>query len=91
MAMFKRGKIWWTDFSVNGVRYRFSLETTDWREAQSREKEKIAQASAGKLAPSNQQFARLAMTEALGRYLTDRQQNGKKWRENRERREKTKQ
>lgn len=72
MALFKRGKIWWTDFSVNGMRFRQSVETTDWREAQSREKEKIAQASAGKLAPSNQQFARLALPEALDRYLADR-------------------
>jgi integrase len=72
MALFKRGITWWTDFSVNGMRFRLSLETTDWREAQSREKEKIAQASGGKLAPSNQQFARLALTEALDRYLEDR-------------------
>jgi integrase len=72
MSLFKRGKTWWTDFSVNGLRYRLSLETTDWREAHSREKEKIAQASTGKLAPSNQQFARLALPEALDRYLVDR-------------------
>ena len=72
MALFKRGKTWWTDFSVNGVRYRLSLATTDWREAQAREKEKITQASEGKLAPSNQQFARLALPEALDRYLADR-------------------
>lgn len=72
MALFKRSKTWWTDFSVNGVRYRLSLETTDWREAQAREKEKITQASEGKLTPSNQQFARLALPEALDRYLADR-------------------
>jgi integrase len=72
MAIFKRGNIWWTDFSVNGMRYRLSLETTDWREAQSREKEKITQASAGKLAPSNHHFARLALSEAVKCYLTDR-------------------
>jgi hypothetical protein len=39
MALFKRGKTWWTDSSVNGVRYRQPLRTTDWRKAQSREKE----------------------------------------------------
>jgi integrase len=72
MALFKRAKTWWTDFSVNGMRFRLSLETTDWREAQSLEKEKITQASEGKLAPSNQQFARLALPEALDRYLADR-------------------
>jgi len=31
VALYKRGKTWWTDFSVNGVRYRESLDTSDWR------------------------------------------------------------
>lgn len=72
MALFRRNKTWWSDFSVNGVRYRMSLDTTDWREALSREKEKIAQAHAGKLSPAGQSFARLAFSEALDRYLADR-------------------
>jgi hypothetical protein len=37
---------------VNGARFRQSLDTTDWREALSREKELIAQAQEGKLAAS---------------------------------------
>src|SRR5215469_7116813 len=72
MALYKRKKIWWTDFSVNGQRYRQSLDTTDWREAQAKEKELIAQASHGKLAPLNQQFARLGFSEAAERFLADR-------------------
>jgi len=72
MSLFKRNKTWWTDFSVNGVRYRMSLDTTDWREAQTQEKEKITQATEGKLAPSSQQFARLAFAEAMERYLDSR-------------------
>ena len=72
MARFKRGKWWWTDFSVNGVRYRQSLRTTDWREAQAQEKELISQASQGKLAPSSQRFARLAFAEAADRYVESR-------------------
>jgi len=72
MALFKRGKWWWTDFSVNGVRYRMPLDTADWREALSREKEKIAEAQAGKLSVASQSFARLAFSEALERYLADR-------------------
>ena len=71
MALYKRRKTWWTDFSVNGQRYRQSLGTKDWREAQAREKELIAQASVGKLAPSSQQFSRLAFGEAANRYLAD--------------------
>jgi integrase len=72
VALFKRGKTWWTDFSVNGARFRQSLDTTDWREALSREKELIAQAQEGKLAASSQQFARLSFSEAVERYLADR-------------------
>jgi hypothetical protein len=72
MALFRRNKTWWADCSVNGARYRQSLKTTDWREALQREKALIAQASAGKLAPSSQQFARLAFSEASDRYLADR-------------------
>ena len=56
---------------MNGVRYRVSLDTTDWREARSREKEKIAEAHAGKLASSGQQYARLGFTEAANRYIAD--------------------
>jgi integrase len=72
MALFKRNRTWWTDFSLNGMRYRMSLDTTDWREAQAREKEKITQASQGKLAPSSQQFGRLEFGEAARRYLDSR-------------------
>ena len=72
MALYRRGKWWWTDFSINGARYRQPLRTKDWRVAQAREKELITQASTGKLAPSSQQFARLAFSEAADRYLADR-------------------
>jgi len=72
MAVFRRNKTWWSDFSVNGQRYRQSLRTRDWREAQAREKELITQASQGKLTPTSQQFARLAFSEAADRYLDSR-------------------
>ena len=72
MSLFKRNKIWWTDFSVNGARYRQSLDTTDWREAQTNERKLIADASTGKLAPASKKFARLAFCEAADRYLMDR-------------------
>ena len=72
MSLFKRNKTWWTDFSVNGVRFRISLDTTDWREAESRQKDKITQATLGKIVPSSQQFSRLAFTQAAERYLDGR-------------------
>jgi len=49
MALTKRGKTWHCHFVVNGQRFRQSLQTTDWREAQAKEKELIAAASEGKL------------------------------------------
>ena len=72
MSLFKRNKTWWTDFSVNGVRYRQSLDTTDWRQAQADEKNLIADATRGKLAPASKKFARLAFGEAADRYLDNR-------------------
>jgi integrase len=72
MAIYKRGKTWWTDFSVNGERYRESLDTTDWRQAQAQERELIRRAAEGKLTATSQQFSRLAFTVAADRYTTDR-------------------
>ncbi|SRR6266849_1593932 len=75
MSLYKRGKTWHTDFTVNGERFRQSLDTTDWREAQSEEKKLIAQASEGKLTPKTHLFARLHFSEAATRYLEDRLPN----------------
>src|SRR5580704_457838 len=72
MAKYKRGDLWWADFTVNGVRYRVPLDTTDWREAKKKESEKIAEAETGKLTATSQKFARLAFSEAADRYIGDR-------------------
>ena len=72
MALFRRNKTWWTDFSVNGQRFRQSLDTIDWREALREEKKLIAQAETGKLSSSGRSFARLAFIEAAERYLDSR-------------------
>ena len=72
MALVKRGKTWHTHFFVDGQRFRQSLETSDWREAQAKEKELISRASQGKLAPASQQFSKLNVSDALERYLADR-------------------
>jgi len=72
VALYKRKKTWWTDFSVNGQRYRASLDTTDWREAQSKEKELISQASQGRLATEHQHFGRLAFSHAADLYVAER-------------------
>jgi integrase len=73
MSVYKRKKTWWTDFSVNGQRFRESLDTSDWREAQAKEKELIAQASQGKLTSANHQFSRLAFGVAADSYLAEKE------------------
>jgi len=72
MAIFRRNKIWWTDFSVNGQRFRQSLKTSDWRQAQSEERKLIAQAEQGKISVTSASFARLSFTESAERYLQGR-------------------
>jgi integrase len=72
MSLTKRGKTWHTHFFVDGQRFRQSLETSDWREAQAKEKDLIAGAKAGKLSPTKQEFARLPFREASERFLQDR-------------------
>lgn len=64
--------MYWTDFSVNGQRFRLSLDTSDWREANSREKDKIAEARKGKLSTKSQSFARLVFADAVEQYLDSR-------------------
>jgi integrase len=72
MKLYKRNKTYWTDFSVNGQRYRVSLDTTNRSEATSLAHEKIAQAKQGKLSAKSQSFARLTFTEAAEKYLATR-------------------
>ena len=72
MALRKRGKTWHTDFVIDGQRFRQSLETSDWREAQTKEKELIAAAKAGKVASRRQPIARMPFCEAAEQFLADR-------------------
>ena len=72
MALVKRGKTWHCHFVVNGQRFRQSLETTDWREAQSKEKDLIAQASEGKLTQNSTNLARQPFGLAADEYVTSR-------------------
>ena len=72
MSLVKRGKTWHTHFFVDGQRFRQSLETSDWREAQKREKQLVAKASQGKLAPLTQQFSKLIFGEAADKNLAER-------------------
>ena len=72
MALKKRGSTWHTHFFVDGERFRFSLDTSDWREAQRKERVLIGEAKAGKLAATKDDFSRLPFSDAAARFLADR-------------------
>ncbi len=72
MALKKRGDTWHTHFFVDGERFRKSLDTSDWREAQRKERELIAEAKKGKLMASRDEFSRLSFGDAADRFLADR-------------------
>ncbi|HKF06122.1 MAG TPA: tyrosine-type recombinase/integrase [Candidatus Sulfotelmatobacter sp.] len=72
MALLKRGKTWHCHFVVNGQRFRQSLGTKDWREAQSKEKELIGQAMEGKVSQSSISLARQPFGQAADDYVTAR-------------------
>jgi integrase len=72
MALKKRGDTWHTHFYVDGERFRQSLETSDWREAQRKERVLISDAKAGKLAATKDDFSRLPFSDAAERFLADR-------------------
>ena len=72
MSLKKRGKTWHTHFFVNGLRFRQSLETSDWREAQAKEKELIGRAIEGKLTQTSTALARQPFGQAAEDYMTAR-------------------
>ncbi len=72
MSLYKRNKTYHTDFSVHGQRFRVSLDTTDWRAAQAKEKELVAQATEGKLNPKSHLFGKVGFTDAAELHTRDR-------------------
>jgi integrase len=72
MALTKRGKTWHTHFFIDGQRFRQSLETSDWREAQAKEKALISAAQTGKLSATKNAVAKLSFSDAAVRFLEDR-------------------
>jgi integrase len=72
MALFKRNKIWWTDFTEDGVRYRESLKKTNWQRALQAEKDRIAEVRRGENLPQDRKLAKGTFDEAAERYLESR-------------------
>jgi integrase len=76
MALYKRGKIYWTDFTLqDGRRFRLSLATTDKREAVQRERDKMEEAKNGKIVPRVEPLAKMTLAEAVDAYM-EKIQNG---------------
>ncbi len=75
MSLYKRGKTWHMDAVVNGCRYRESLNTSDWREAQRLERERVTQLQ--KKAPDLKKraaaFSSMDIATAVEAYIQDRQ------------------
>jgi integrase len=67
MSLWKRGRQYWTDFTVAGRRYRKRLGTTNLRVATRRERELVEEAGHGRLAADEQGPKRLS--DATDAYL----------------------
>lgn len=72
VSLVKHGKTRYTHFVVNGQRFRQSLGTTDWREAQAKEKQLIAEAAVGKLTQNSTTLARQPFGQAADDYVSAR-------------------
>ena len=72
MSLTKRGKTWHTHFVVNGQRFRQSLHTRDWREAQQEEKRLIGEAQEGKLTHKAGALARMPFNAGADDYTISR-------------------
>jgi hypothetical protein len=72
MSLRLRGGIYHCDFVINGQRVRQTLETSDWREAKQRERDKIKDTKEGKLASgTTAEFSRLLFPNAVDKYLAE--------------------
>ena len=71
--IYKRGDLWHMDVSVQGVRYREALNTSDKREAKALANDRIGQIQQGKGASlSRREFARKGFGAAADEFLQDR-------------------
>jgi integrase len=72
MKLYKRGKTWWVDFSAAGERFRLSVGTGDWRQAESRAKEMVADALSGRMTRAALDTGKQPFTDAADLYLEAR-------------------
>lgn len=74
MSIYKRGGTYHVDVAVSGLRYRQSLETCNWQEAQRKQKELIASIMEGRAAAPGRKgsFSSLSLREALVTFTATR-------------------
>jgi integrase len=74
MSLWKRGRQYWMDVTVNGQRFREPLGTTDWREARQRERTRIAELGRRPPDPANRgrTFGSLDVKSAVAAYAKER-------------------
>jgi integrase len=74
MALYKRKKWYWTDVTVNGIRYREPLETRDWREAQKLERERLTELKKRSPDPEkrSKNFGAMDIEAAMKAYIGER-------------------
>ena len=74
MALWKRGRTYWTDVTVNGVRYREPLKTSDRRIAIAREKERLVELTRRPPDPAKIRaaYSSLTVEQAIAAYAEER-------------------
>src|SRR5436305_359098 len=72
MKLYKRKNTYWTDFAVQGQRFRQSLDTSDWRKAESKAKLLVAAATEGKLSNQRDALASIDFRSAIASFLESR-------------------
>jgi integrase len=71
--IYKRNDYWYLDVTIQGVRYREALDTTDKRQAKDLEKDRVAAIKQGKGASkTGREFARKPFSEAATAYQQER-------------------
>ena len=82
MSLWRRDKWFWTDFSVDGARYRVPLKDTkcrripaddDHSEMAARAEERRSKAERGEIAPQKRSSGRLPFGKAADEYLASRE------------------
>lgn len=70
MSLYKRGRIWWADFAIYGVRHQETTGCVDRRAAIQKERELIEQARKNRM--PRKEWARKKLAEVFELYLAER-------------------